>query len=341
MSRHRYSEDYPKPPELTQWGFPASFYKLALTPVPADRVATPNLLTEAECFARFRKANPGRIEGYEDDGHRCMRYGNPTKWEDICHWLDIKDLEKAFTFEELLRMFWGHYVQSEFSEETEKNPAYMLFRKVKNGMWHWGWVDDYNKFVRGFNAIRSFDFGVDGFETYIDHASWHNEHGLCQWSRQYTDGSICFNIVHKGELVLRIGICFGKHGVFFTQAQLSKKKGNRWLYKLPCHYFKHCIDRVRAAFPGVPFWIVDGASMVEHVRRSYGKGMTPPAEEVLERVKNIYDAPIEGYERTEQTITRIRRFTRLVRTKGAPCPSRSRKSTKSGRPNERLLATLV
>lgn len=317
MARFRHSEEYPRPAELTKWGFPASFYAgTVLRTVPAEHAAEPPIPTPQECLARFRANHDDYIEEYHE-GKKTDKWYTPIEWDGAYRHFPYEMLADTFTFEELLRIQWRDCIMSSISEEVDRNPAYMLFRKIRSSMWHWGWKDDWNLFVRAFNAIKAFDFGVEGFETYIDHASWHNEYGYCQWSRQYCDGSLCFNIVYKGELVLRIGYSISKDGVMLTQVQTCKKKGNRWLYKLPRHYFDHCVHQMRKAFRGFKLWLVDGDSMADYILRGYDKmpaTVERPTPEVLDRIRGIYDEQIDGFVRGVQTVNYYRRiFHRLVR----------------------------
>jgi len=104
-----------------------------------------------------------------------------------------------------------------------------------------------------------------------------------------------------------------------TQVQLAKKKGNRWLYKLPCDYFDWCLDRLHRAFVGTPLWLVTGESMTHHIARSYEFAqMVPPSVEALLRVRRLYNRPLGQYTRTSEKYERNRRvFYRLAKKRAA------------------------
>lgn len=326
--RYRDREDYPKPAELTPWGLPASFFRqFELTYAPANKVKRNEVPAPSDegAMARFRVANPGKLEEYEEPArvevYNGTTYNCPAikfNWHERYRDLGWDRLAKAFTFEEMLRFWWNDCVMSDISEELNNNPAYMLFHKISSSMWHWGWKDDWNLYVRYFHDILNFDFGIPGFETYIDFASWHNSYGYSQYARYFCDGALCYNIVYKGEHVLTIGYSASRYGILMTQVQMAKKKGNRWLYKLPQHYFDYAIERMRANFSGHQLWLATGKSMVEHVRFTYKNGGGPhgetsPNAEAMERVLNLYDRELAGFTRDDETIDYNRRvFRRLL-----------------------------
>jgi hypothetical protein len=148
---------------------------------------------------------------------------------------------------------------------------------------------------------------VPGFETYIDFASWHNEFGYTQYARRYCDGAFCYNITYQAKHVLTVGWSAGRDGILVTQIQLREPKGNRWLYKLPRHYFDHCLERLALTFPSRPLWLVTGPSMADHVSRSYPSSSGAPDGQTLERITRFYDRGLEDFERTTTSVAYNRR----------------------------------
>jgi hypothetical protein len=123
-------KDYPKPPELTEWGFPASHYnQFTLTLVPSHQDKAPPSPDAATAARRFEAAYPGYLEEHCD---------TTQKWEDIARYIPFDMLATVFTFEELHRQQWKDCIISGISEEFDKNPALMLFRKIGSSIWKWG-----------------------------------------------------------------------------------------------------------------------------------------------------------------------------------------------------------
>lgn len=273
------------PPELTQWGFPLSYYRqFSLT---AEQPA----LSPQEAHARFESTFPGYIDDY---------YERYFDWQQHYRYFPWDMLRKAFTFEECLRMWWSDVIMSGISDELDKNPGLMLFHKIKNSLWHWGHTENWACYVKWFHALLNFDFGVPGFDVYLDHASWHNEFGYSQWARTFFDGALGYNVVHNGERVLTIAFSASKHGCLVSQVQTGKKTGNRWLFRLrhnhePVHHLDYCLERLNAAFP-FPMFLVSGDSMANHIAKVYGKEKTPDPDNV-KYVRKFYDRPLVNFRR--------------------------------------------
>lgn len=284
-------DEYPNPPELTKFGLPISFFKqFELKSVnPDDNLEIPNALK------RFNKNNPDYVKEYFND--------NP-QWGEVFRRISLDELLKTFSLNEILRHVFFDVVMSEASEELHKNPKYMLFRKLRNSFDHWGryhlaqdHAHNWNLYVKNFNSILNFDFGIPGFESYVDFASWYNEFGYSQFARVYVDGALSFNIVYKGEHVLTIGYAVFQNGILITQIQPKKQKGNRWLFKVKNH-FEHCIERMQQAFKGQNLWLVTGETMANFIQKQHKTD--PVKEETLTRIQSLYNQPMRKYERWKE-----------------------------------------
>jgi hypothetical protein len=104
------------------------------------------------------------------------------------------------------------------------------------------------------------------------------------------------------------------YGILVAQAQLRKKKGNRFLYKLPTHYLDISLDILARAFPEDALWLITGESSVEATIRNYGKQPCPlrASKEAQDRITALYNRPLNAFERRSETIKQDgRTFVRL------------------------------
>lgn len=265
-------------------------------------------------YARF----PSYVNAYKADNQDLEGWWT-SGWRSIPH----KMMAKVFTPDELMRFVWGSPVQSavgdyfqnwkaSWREETEPPDIYAhVLWKVRNSMWHWGWTDDYNMFVKLYTGLRHLTFG-EGFEVRLDHTLGCNERGTAVHMRKateparftdpcpkqvYLDGVFGLLVYRKGIHVLTVGFSPSKHGILIHQVQLREPKGNRWLFRLPKGLLSYVVDRIRAAYD-LPVYLVDGASCVASVRRAYGGRASDFDEKnVAERIRSFYDAPLDGYRR--------------------------------------------
>ena len=107
----------------------------------------------------------------------------------------------------------------------------------------------------------------------------------------FLDAELGYMIYYKGEHVLTIGFAPSKDGILIAQFQCAKKKGNRWLYKLPKSLDAYVVERMQAAFPGEDVYLVDGKSMASKIRSSYPPDVPKeklPTEETLNRISCSY-----------------------------------------------------
>jgi len=169
MPMAKHNNNWPEPTELTPCGLPASFFsQFKLTCVAESQKADPPMPSTAECIARFERANPGYLRDHyatSHDDNDYILHLQKQPWHEIARRIDFEILAKAFTFEELVRHWWNDFVMSSISEELHNNPSYMIFRKIHNSLWHWGWEADWNLFVNSFYALQRFDFGLEGFQS--------------------------------------------------------------------------------------------------------------------------------------------------------------------------------
>jgi hypothetical protein len=256
-------------------------------------------------------------EHYYDRG---IRYFNHDQdWGN----LDFDWIRDSFTTDELNRLLAMSVVTNCVTEQFENDPLYSPLAKVRNSMWQWGqkvkWAGpatNYAALCRLYRGFAKFDFGVPGFETYYDttDCAWGSE-GWSKYTRndvlhhngqvypdrpQWLDGHFAFQIVQDGQHRLTIGFALSGSGVLVTQIQIrGKKKGNRWLFKLSRPLREYVIDRMRAAWPGVPVAIITGESQKKYGQYCHRRTPADYPDPIADRVAGFYEAPLAGYQRGE------------------------------------------
>lgn len=238
-----------------------------------------------------------------------------------------KALMEVCTPDECFRLLQNSIFTSRLGDELRTDRLGGVAYKIRNSMWRWGMHDDHNDFARYHNELKTFDFGIPGFEVRLDHVTGFNEKGFVRYHRGetygeclYLDGSLGFVIYRKNKPVMVIGFSFSREGVLLQQVQLLQKKGNRWLYKLPTHFFEHAVNRMRSCFSG-PLWVVDGESALDALARSYTDCTFDEkySNEVQERIQRMYDRQLPGFQRTREYTTNRTKFHLLEEEEGVSC----------------------
>jgi len=165
-------------------------------------------------------------------------------------------------------------------------------------MWRWGWRDaGWNEIVDGYNAVRSFDIGHPDFEVRLDYTNGYNERGWAKHSETYLDSVLAYLVYYRGKHVMTLGFSIlGSHRLAIQQVQLTQRKGNRFLYRLPANYVEFFVSRFAAAFPGYTLFMADGEDVARFSLDQYKAGLKKALTE-LARVRKIKKS-----ERTEWDI---------------------------------------
>lgn len=240
-------------------------------------------------------------EGY-NNSHDPDYFNFKERW----NWLPAKLMLQAFDFNELTQLWFHAVISSELSEHFEKNDPYTVLYKTKNAVWHWSiGQENYNMFVYFYHRLKSFRFDIPDTEVFFDHATYHNSHGWSKYQRTYIDAPFGYLIYYKGKHVLTIGFAPSCHGLLINQIQLKQPKGNRWLYKLPGHYFEYCITKMAETFHDTAIWLPQGNSMAGFVKKQYHKDDGHLfTQEKFEHVARVYNSPLTRWERTSNTETK-------------------------------------
>lgn len=300
-------DEYPQPPEATAEGIPLSFYsRYELSESPEATRDNPGV---ENCIERFHAVN----QDYDD----FYSLRDPESWRQYWNRILFRSLAVTFSFDELLRLNFSSFITNGVYDRLHYDPSLWIFEKIRGSLWRGVRSSsclDWKTYVRYFNELRSFDFGLPGFETVLDMTTGSNEHGYSRYSRKFLDGEFGFIVKHKGKPALIIGFSLSEKGVFLAQAQPYQKTGNRWLYSLGRPLLEHVIARFQATF-SKPIYLVDGASLAEKTRKDYANiGSTLPPE-VIARIIRTYASLPAGVRRGKKESLGRLAFNRLAKAR--------------------------
>jgi len=238
-------------------------------------------------------------------------------WADHWHYAPHALLLRAFSREELIRLWHGCIFASELDEYFEEHEA--LVWKVRHALWRYGCSRDYPRFVACHNGLGRLSIGLPNFAVRIVHTRSIN---TAAWAAQgrdkpiYLDASFGMLVYYRGSHVMTIGFAPSENGILVAQVQLREKQGNRFLYKLPMGYLDFALAVLQRAFPDDDLYLVTGTSTTAAIQAAYGKKTKPQAETLL-RVERFYDQPLTDYTRVGDPIQGSsddgRAFVRLLR----------------------------
>lgn len=246
----------------------------------------------------------------------------------------------VFNFDELAKIYFSIYAYAPVSYLFEGNsrssrdfypvaePDYDLVAKLKISLYQNSKFEedmqndkDWNTLVAAFRAIPEFDFGPD-FDIRIDWTRGFSQIGWAKYTRLYhtkgkwtdfssslersydkiyLDNQLGYIILKNGKPVLIIGFAISDNKkLLVSQIQLVKPKGNRWLFKLPYHYFDYALLKMQEAFPDFELYFVEGSSLAGKIKSSYGVE-SPMKPETYDYIERTYNRPLELFERGEKT----------------------------------------
>lgn len=262
--------------------------------------------------ARFRAHPAGRAWIEERFG---TGYEHWFSWDkDGGGWLSIPVavLSQVFTFEELVRIWYDSVIMSELSEWFEKEHPFLW--KIQNCEWQYGYRHNWNLFVDHLNGLKRLKLDLPGFEVRITHSRTINQAGSSLHIRElYLDAALGLLLYYKEEHVLTVGFALNHAGVLVAQVQLRQKKGNRFLFKLQSHYLDLALDTLHDAF-GDHLWLVEGQSATKAIRKAYGNTPCTMTSEDEERIKALYNRPLEAFKRIhKKDIRDSREYVKLRR----------------------------
>lgn len=196
-----------------------------------------------------------------------------TRFADVITGMSLRDLS-ALSFDQMCKIKHSSiYMLSDDVRDLfeTKSFEHMLVHKIGSSMWRWGYKRGaWNDIVEFHQNIRTFDLDIDGFEIRLDHSTYFNECGYSQYSRTFLDGVFAFLVYYKGEHVMTIGFSLmADRRILIQQIQLTRRRGNRFLFKMPANRVEHIIGRFHAAFPTHELFIADGGDVINKSLKSY------------------------------------------------------------------------
>lgn len=266
-------------------GMPLNTYRETLRKVPVHLSLRPSAACKAA--ERIGPHAQAYIEAY---------YGTDCKFDEISHRLPLRAFSRLSFDEKAKVRFSSKYaISSKEEDEYNQDPSQELLYKIKSSMWRWGYSKPHwNQMVDAYEAIRSFDLGIPGLDVTLDHTQWFHHKGPAKYSESYLDGVFAYLVHYKGEHVMTIGFSImGARRLLLQQVQLTKRTGNRWLFRMPANRIEHIIGRLMAAFPRHTIMIADGGDIAEKNLREYRSGRTKAVEDekrYKERLKKAVGA---------------------------------------------------
>lgn len=205
----------------------------------------------------------------------CIKryYGEEFSFEELCHRLPL-EMFSQFSFDELCKLKYSaqFMMHQSVRDLFETDAEYELVRKIINSMWRWGMGKGiWNEVVDVHNCIRHFSFLDDPrFEIRLDHTTWFNRYGYSKYSRTYLDGVFAYLIHYKRKHVFTIGFSImDDRRLLLQQIQSTKRKGNRYLYKLPVNRLEFVLNLFKKNFPEHDIYLVDGEDLANKTLSSY------------------------------------------------------------------------
>jgi hypothetical protein len=255
-------------------GFPLDTFNNTLTRVPVHRTKNPALtLNIAEAFGA------DLLEELKDD------YGD-VGVQTLVRRLPASVLLEKLTFDQLCKVFYSRLFMMDRSVEDlfEDSLAHAIVQKIASSMWRWGCGSGvWNEVVDTYNCIRDFNIPLDGFAVSLDFVRGTNERGYARDSQTYLDGIFGFLVHYKGEHVMTLGFSIMKgRRVLVQQVQLTQRKGNRFLFKLPPNRVEFFLACFASAFPRHRLCMADGGDIGNVSLQSYERQL----EHVLDRIKD-------------------------------------------------------
>ena len=295
----RYYSDYPED-EANKIGLeldcPALSHSLSFDPIGGKKVHVDEGLHRIK-IASHRK--------WIEERYRS-EYTGEFQWEQYWYYFPFVIMERAFSIEELTKIKWNSVIQSAVSEEFHYHPLYRILHKVENSLHHWSHGQkNYNQLVYWYNALKRFSFGdIPDIEVRLDYSTYYNSHGFSKHTRTYLDGPLSYIVYYKQKHVMTISFAPSSYGLLITQVQMKNKKGNRWLYKLPCDHVEYVVQCMAEAFNDTPIYFADGKTLADKVEAAYPKAEKHLfTKEKRNHIVNVYDREFEQFKRNGNQVT--------------------------------------
>lgn len=219
------------------------------------------------------------------------------------HELEPWELAKVCSIAEIARFAHELHYDGDLVRSLHKSPLFKFIDKIALSAEHWGKKQlTWHELVKFHRLLMNFDIGLPGFEVRYDYTMiYHHPRGWAEFTgerqsgpedpktKPWLDGEIGLIISFAGEHVMTIGVSPSAKGLLVNQLQLLKKKGNRWLYKLPKPYFEFMLERLLVACEaeGIDLHLVNGESLRKQIKSLYEK--LPFDKQTGERIRRLYN----------------------------------------------------
>ncbi len=222
-------------------------------------------------------------------------------------WINPADLSKVFSLQEMmiLNIVFGSYDLNQFFEKLEKeNPEAFVWYKIFMNFWHYSHMknksDEYDLFCETLESIKKLKPLLPDFELRLTWADSWQPNNLCFHDRDlWLDSEMGLLIYYKNKHVLTFGFSIGNRCLYYSQAQLRQKKGNRFLFNLSWSVLEWGIKILEAAFVGWPIYLVTGESAAAAIKKCYAKCPEKFKPETEDRIKNLYNSNLNFYRRNK------------------------------------------
>ncbi len=220
------------------------------------------------------------------------------------HWRRIHydSLAEIFTFEEIYKFTFSAVLMNDANNYMERHES--LYWKVENVLYQCAHNKRWSSVVRFFDAVRSLRVDREDFDLRLVHTVGTSMQGYAHHrdlDSVYLDGPFALALLYRGRHVLTVGFRLVEDGIAVAQIQLREKKGNRWLYKLGCHYVDFCLAILERAFSEETLYLTTGESAFDAVASAYDPSiwdeMHQEDQDLRRRIVDLYNRPLVDFDR--------------------------------------------
>lgn len=244
-------------------GYPLSMFGKRLERVPEGSSRDPLLSLKDELIAHPRI----------HDNSDILDVMYLSEWTEYLRQFPLSFLTEVVPFQTLIEVNYMSMFTfgSDRCYEFEKIPEHRIVQKIQNSFSRWGndagW-DTWNTAVSIYEQLVTFT--LPQFTCTLDWTTGYNIRGYSEAARIYLDGTFAYLVHYKGEHVMTIGFSFTDIGdLYIHQVQLVQAKGNRFLFKLPCHYMEWIVSLMRYHFIEREVFVVEGESLASVIYEAY------------------------------------------------------------------------
>jgi len=239
-----------------------------------EKIKLPNKKISAELRQELEELYEKTARGYKAGRWEYLEE------ESFIRRMPFEYFRKRLSKEELLMLYKSSFIShnKDVEDFTRGDEDAFFFTKCWLSYHHSRGRSNWNAAVKAYNAVKTlrFELGPD-FSIKYDTSSHFNNKGYSKSLRVFLDGEIGIMLYHKGRHVLTMSVDFlqdyktNKQSVRIQQIQCANKKGNRWLFGLPCHFISYFSKALFNHFTAHKFTVqmIQSRKMVEDIRNMY------------------------------------------------------------------------